>query len=74
MPENPSQHKVVIRGIVEAAKKRLHEALGFEDEDETVSVHKLEKKLKLPAVKELEKSLSLPTNTPEDVCKFFNSD
>jgi len=49
-----------------------HKALGFEDK--TISMCKLEKALKDPNMKELERTLKLPTNTPEDARKFFKSD
>lgn len=47
------------------AEKQVREAVGFDDA-ETVSVHKLEKMLSLPAVKEHE-------NTPDDMRKVFNT-
>ena len=64
-PENSPYHdKVMIPAIAKEAKKRVREAVGFDDV-ETVSVYKLEKKLSLPVVKEYEKSLNLP--------EFFNN-
>ena len=78
-PENPSSShcKDVIQGVSIAAEKRLREAFGEVlqeevDSDKTLSVHKLEKLVKLPPVKKMEKSLSLPDDTPEDARKFFN--
>ena len=72
-PENSPYHdKTVIRAIANEAEKRVREAVGFDD-IETVSVYKLEKKLSLSVVKEYEKSLNLPDNTPDDARKFFNS-
>lgn len=71
-PKNsPCHDKVMIRAIVKEAEKRVREALGFDDA-EAVSVCQLEKKLSLPAVKECEKSLKPPENTPDDMHKFFN--
>ena len=72
-PENSPYHdKTVIQAIAKEAEKRVREAVGFDD-TETVSVYKLEKKLSLPAVKEYEKGLKLPSNTPNDVLGFFNN-
>jgi hypothetical protein len=70
MPNNPSQYKNIVREIATAAEKRIRDALGFDD-DTIISMYKLEKQLKLPAMKEVEKSLSLPDNTPGDMRKFF---
>jgi len=58
--------------IATAAEERIREALSFEDK--TISMHKLEKALKDPNMKELERTLKLPVNTPEDAHKFFESD
>lgn len=64
--------KDVAREIAAVAEKRLRVALGFDDKT-TISIYKLENQLKLPGMKELEKSLKLPDNTPEDARKFFNN-
>jgi hypothetical protein len=71
MPNNPSQYKSIVQEIATAAEKRIRDALGFDD-NTIISIYKLEKQLKLPAMKELEKSLSLPDNTPDDMRKFFS--
>jgi hypothetical protein len=72
MPNNPSEYKGVIHAIATAAEKRILDAFGLEDK--TISIYKLEKQLKLPAMKELEKSLRLPDNTPDDMRKFFKKE
>jgi hypothetical protein len=72
IPSNPSQYKSNIRAIANAAEKRICDALGLEED--TISVYKLEKQLKLPHLKDLEKTLKLPSNTPEEMKKFFKSD
>lgn len=69
---SPHHDKATIRGIAKEAEKRVREAIGFDD-TETVSAHKLEKKFKLPAVKECKKSLKLPDNTPADMLEFFDN-
>ena len=73
LPEDQlQQYKEVVRGIATTAENRIHQALGFEDKP--LSIYKLEKELARPAVKEWEKTLKLPGNTPEDVRKFFKTD
>jgi len=49
----------------------MRDALGFEDK--TISMHKLEKALKDPNMKELERTLKAPANTPEDAANSLRA-
>ena len=66
---NRVQYKKDIFAIARAAEVQIRAALGF-DAKTTITRHKLEKQ---PGLKELEKALKLPDNTPEDMRKFFNT-
>jgi hypothetical protein len=64
---NRSQYKKDVFTIASrAAEEQIRTALGFDKS--TITCHKLEKQ---PGLKELEKTLKLPDNMPEEVCKFF---
>jgi len=71
MPEDRSKHKEMVRRIATAAEERMRDALGFEDK--TISMHKLEKALKDPNMKELERTLKAPANTPEDAANSLRA-
>jgi hypothetical protein len=69
IPEDPSQYKEVIRRIATTAEERIRNDFSFGNRN--ISVYKLTSH---PAMKELEKTLKLPENTPEDARKVFKSD
>jgi len=71
MTEDRSKHKEMVRRIATAAEERMRDALGFEDK--TISMHKLEKALKDPNMKELERTLKAPANTPEDAANSLRA-
>ena len=68
-PEDPSQHKEVLRRTAMVAEERIHNNLGFGNK--RVSVHTL---MSHNEIKTLEKTLKSPENTPKDLHEFFNSD
>ena len=64
---NPVDYKESLRRIATAAEERIRSDFEF-GPNAVISVYKLAKH---PKTKELEKTLSLPANTPDDICKFF---
>lgn len=70
MPEEPSNHKEVIRRIAMAVEERIRKDFGFD----TKTVITICGVTKHETTKELKKTLKLPVNAPEDAQKFFKSD
>ncbi|CAB9513877.1 expressed unknown protein [Seminavis robusta] len=66
----PTANKEEIRRIAKPAEDQIRQSLQFE-KDKVITHSKLERKLKLPAFREIEKKGKLPENTPEDWRKFF---
>ncbi|CAB9527068.1 expressed unknown protein [Seminavis robusta] len=66
----PTANKEEIRRIAKPAEDQIRQTLQFE-KDKVITHSKLERKLKLPAFREIEKKGKLPENTPEDWRKFF---
>jgi hypothetical protein len=66
---NCAQYKRDVFAIARAAEERIRVVLRF-DGKSTITRSKLEKQ---PGLKELETTLKLPDNTPDDWCKFFKS-
>ena len=68
MPEVPPKCKEVLRRIATAAEEHIRNDLRFENK--RISVATLTSH---PMTEDLEKTPSLPANTPEDICKFFGA-
>ena len=66
-PSAPTKNIVLV--IAKAAEERIRESLGF-DTGVNITMSKLEKQ---PSLKELEQSLMLPDDTPEQMPKYFNT-
>jgi len=69
IPNDPLQYKESIRRIATAAEERIRNDLCFGNR--IITIYKLNGHSEM---KNLEKSLKLPENTPEEACKFFKSD
>ena len=68
IPDDPSKYKEVLRRSATAAEERIRNSLDFGDKK--ISIYTM---VNLPNLKDLEKKLNLPANTPEDWRKFFKS-
>ena len=68
LTDNPSKYKEVLRRTATAAEERVRSSLGFEDR--RITVYTL---MNLPNIKDIEKTLKLPSNTPDNWTKFFKS-
>lgn len=68
IPDDSSKCKEVLRRTATAAEERIRSSLGFEDEK--ISICTL---VNLPKIKDVEKTLKLPSNTPDDCAKFSKS-
>ena len=66
---NRVEYKKDVYSTARAAEDRVRVALRFQD-NTVITRRKLEKQ---PGLKDLELALSLPTNTPDDWRKFFNT-
>ncbi|KAL7560641.1 hypothetical protein ACA910_001325 [Epithemia clementina (nom. ined.)] len=65
----PSVDKETVSRIASLAKERIRVEIGFDSK--TITMYKL---CRHERTKELEKSMSLPSNNPEEMQRFFKND
>ena len=65
----PSVDKETIRRIASLAEERIRTDFGFDSK--TITMYKL---CRHERTKQLESTMSLPSNTPDDMIRFFKND
>jgi hypothetical protein len=66
IPDDPSKYKEVLRRTATVAEERIRNSLDYGDKK--ISIYTL---VNLPDIKDREKTLKLPDDTPEEMRKFF---